>query len=78
ALIATLYGLAFANFVLAPISEHFLQRAEDKKIFRELLLEGLLMIHEQKSPLSVQEMLNSYLEPRDRVDIVGLGVSESA
>ena len=78
ALIATLYGLGFANFVLAPISEHFLQRAEDKKVFNELLLEGLLMIYDQKSPLTVQEMLNSYLDPKDRVDIVGIHHSESA
>src|SRR5690606_36274297 len=34
ALIATLYGLALSNFVLAPISEHFLQRAEDQKIYK--------------------------------------------
>ena len=78
ALVATLYGLAFANFVLAPISEHFLQRAEDQKVFKELLLEGLLMIYDQKSPLTVQEMLNSYLDPKQRIDIVGVHSGESA
>lgn len=78
ALIATLYGLALANFVLAPISEHFLQKAEDTKVFRELLLEGLLMIHEQKSALAVQEMLNSYLESENRVDIIGVFNNKSA
>ena len=78
ALIATLYGLALSNFILAPISEHFLQRAEDQKVYKELLLEGLLMIHEQKSALAVQEMLNSYLDPHNRVDIIGVFNQASA
>ena len=78
ALTATLYGLGFSNFVLAPISEHFLQKAEDQKVFRELLLEGLLMIHDQKSALTVQEMLNSYLDPKQRIDILGIHYNESA
>lgn len=72
ALTATLYGLAFANFVLAPIAENFQQVAEDRKVFRELMLEGLLMIYDQSGGLAMQEMLNSYLEPHKRVDIVGI------
>jgi chemotaxis protein MotA len=78
ALTATLYGLAFANFILAPIAENFQQRAEDNKIFRELLLEGLLMIHDDDESLAVQEMLNSYLDPRQRVDVLGVHRQESA
>ncbi len=78
ALIATLYGLAFANFVLAPIAENFQKSAEDQKVFRELLLEGLLMIFDDGDSLAVQEMLNSYLSPRQRVDILGVHIKESA
>lgn len=78
ALIATLYGLAFSNFVLAPISENFQKTAEESKVFKELMLEGLLMTFDQGSALAVQEMLNSYLEPRQRVDILGVHQKESA
>ncbi len=72
ALVATLYGLAFANFILAPIAEHFTFRAEDQKVFRELQVEGLLMIYDKKSPLVIQEMLNSFLDVKDRMDVIGL------
>lgn len=78
ALIATLYGLAFANFVLAPIAENFQKSAEDQKVFRELLLEGLLMIYDEGDSLAVQEMLNSYLPHGKRVDILGVHSQESA
>lgn len=72
ALVATLYGLAFANFILAPLAEHFTHRAEDQKVFRELQVEGLLMIYDKKSPLVIQEMLNSFLDVKDRMDVIGL------
>jgi chemotaxis protein MotA len=78
ALIATLYGLAFSNFILAPIAENFQKSAEENKIFRELLLEGLLMIYDEGTSLAVQEMLNSYLDPSKRVDILGVHQRESA
>lgn len=78
ALIATLYGLAFSNFILAPIAENFQNSAEENKIFRELMLEGLLMIYDEGSSLSVQEMLNSYLDPSKRIDILGVHQKESA
>ncbi|MCB9073506.1 MAG: MotA/TolQ/ExbB proton channel family protein [Bdellovibrionaceae bacterium] len=80
ALVATLYGLAFANFILAPLAEHFTHKADDLKVFRELQVEGLLMIYDRKSPLVVQEMLNSFLDVKDRLDVVGLkeGFEQSA
>lgn len=80
ALVATLYGLGFANFILAPLAEHFTFRAEDQKVFRELQVEGLLMIYDKKSPLVVQEMLNSFLDVKERLDVIGLkqGFEQSA
>ncbi len=78
ALVATLYGLAFSNFVLAPIAENFQKTAEDQKVYRELMLEGLLYLFDRKSALSVQEMLNSYLEPNQRIDLLGLNERVSA
>ncbi len=78
ALTATLYGLAFSNFVLAPIAENFQSVADEKKVFQELLLEGLLLCYDGSSPLTVQEMLNSYVEPHKRIDILGVNQKESA
>lgn len=78
ALTATLYGLAFSNFVLAPIAENFQRVADEKKVFREFLFEGLLLLFDQKDPLSVQEMLNSYIEPSQRLDLLGIRQQEAS
>ncbi len=72
ALIATLYGLLLANFFLIPLAEHFSIKADIEKTRKELLLEGLLMIYEKRSPLAVQEMMNSYLERNEKIDLLGL------
>ena len=72
ALIATLYGLLLANFFLIPIAEQFSVKADLEKMRKELLLEGLLMIYERRSPMAVQEMMNSYLESDEKIDLLGL------
>lgn len=72
ALIATLYGLLLANFILIPLAEHFTIKADIEKTRKELLLEGLLMIYEKRSPLAVQEMMNSYLERNEKIDLLGI------
>ncbi len=72
ALIATLYGLAFANFFLVPLAEHFALKAEKQKNLKELQFEGLLMIREKRSPLAIQEMMNTYLEDNEKIDLIGL------
>ncbi len=78
ALIATLYGLALSNFVLAPIAENFQSKAEDNQNFRELLREGLIMLFDKTDSLATQEMLNSYLDPSRRLDVLGIHQKESA
>lgn len=72
ALVATLYGLTFANFILVPLAEHLQHKAERKKELKELQLEGILMIFDGKSSLAVQEMMNSYLIETERLDLIGL------
>jgi flagellar motor component MotA len=57
---------------LIPIAEHFSVKAETEKMKKELLLEGLLMIYEKRSPLAVQEMMNSYLERSEKFDLLGI------
>jgi chemotaxis protein MotA len=78
ALVATLYGLATANFLIAPLSELFQHRADENKVYRELLLEALLLCYDQASSLSVQEMLNSYLDSNQRIDVLGVHNRDAA
>jgi chemotaxis protein MotA len=72
ALVATLYGLTFANFVLVPLAENLTLRSEKNRNFREAEIEGLMMLYDKKSPLAVQEMMNSYLKENSRIDVIGL------
>lgn len=78
ALVATFYGLILTNIVLVPMSENLLNKSELNKTNRELLLDGILMIYDKKSPLVVQEYLNSYLPPLKREDYIGLGKGKAA
>lgn len=77
ALVATLYGLILTNFVLVPMSENLFNKSALNMANRELLLEGLLMIHDKRSPVVVQEKLNSYLPPLRRKDLIGIGKNNS-
>ncbi len=72
ALVATFYGLIFTNFVLVPASENLINKSTMNLTHRELILEGLLLIFESRSPMVVQEVLNSYLPPLKRKDYIGI------
>ncbi len=71
ALVATFYGLILTNFVLVPMSENLYNKSAQSMNQRELMLDGLLMIQEKKSPVIVQEKLNSFLPPLKRKDLIG-------
>lgn len=72
ALVATFYGLIFTNFVLVPMSENLFNKSHLNMNHRELMLEGLMLIYDKRSPMITQEMLNSFLPPLKRKDILGV------
>lgn len=72
ALVATLYGLILTNFVLVPMSENLFNKSHLNMNHRELMLEGMMMIYDKRSPMVTQEMLNSFLPPLKRKDILGV------
>ncbi|MDO9183998.1 MAG: MotA/TolQ/ExbB proton channel family protein, partial [Bacteriovorax sp.] len=67
ALTSTFWGLVLANVVLLPLGENLYLAAEEDLIIREMVLCGVLLLREKKHPLLVQENLNSYLPPRERL-----------
>ena len=72
ALVATFYGLILTNFILVPMSENLINKAAKNMTHRELMLEGLLLLKDNRSPVFVQEVMNSYLSPLQRKDLVGI------
>ncbi|MEZ4873773.1 MAG: hypothetical protein R2827_16330 [Bdellovibrionales bacterium] len=59
------------------MSENLINKAAKNMTHRELMLEGILLIKDGKSPVFIQEVMNSYLAPMQRKDLIGIraGVS---
>jgi len=66
ALLATLYGAVVANLLCLPIADKLHLKLVDEEINRTLIIDGVLMIREAKSPTLVREMLLAYLPENKR------------
>src|SRR5215471_10544225 len=66
ALLATLYGALVANMWCLPIADKLHLKLADEEINRTLIIDGILMIREAKSPTLVREMLLAYLPEKHR------------
>src|ERR1041385_1077882 len=66
ALLPTLYGAVLANIVCLPIADKLHGKLVDEEINRTLIIDGVLMIRESKSPQIVREMLLAYLPEKHR------------
>ena len=66
ALLATLYGAVVANILCLPIADKLHLKLADEEINRTLIIDGVLMIRELKSPTLVREMLIAYLPEKHR------------
>jgi chemotaxis protein MotA len=68
ALCATLYGAVVANLVCLPIADKLHLKLADEEVNRTLIIDGILMIRDGKSPTLVREMLIAYLPEKHRHD----------
>lgn len=66
-LVATMYGIALTNFLFIPIAENLNDKNREDTVMRRIILEGVLMIKNKLHPLVIEEKLNSYLLPSERV-----------
>jgi chemotaxis protein MotA len=70
ALTATFYGLLLANLVINPAGELVMKNVTEEKKQAELALQAVLLAADRSSFLEAQEMLNSYVGVRDRVNLL--------
>jgi chemotaxis protein MotA len=68
ALLATLYGALVANIFCLPIADKLHVKLVEEEVNRTLIIDGILMIRESKSPTLVREMLLAYLPEKHRHD----------
>jgi chemotaxis protein MotA len=66
ALLATFYGAVVANLVCLPIADKLHLKLVDEEINRTLIIDGVLMIRDSKSPSVVREMLLAYVPEKHR------------
>src|SRR4029079_12040224 len=66
ALLATLYGALVANIFCLPIADKLHVKLVEEEINRTLIIDGILMIRDNKSPTLVREMLLAYLPEKHR------------
>jgi len=68
ALVATLYGIAFANLIILPIADNLSDSAKELYNKNEILVEGLTMIAQRKNRILFTERINSFLLPNERMN----------
>jgi chemotaxis protein MotA len=66
ALLATFYGAALSNLFCLPIADKLHLKLADEELNRSLIIDGVLMIRDAKSPTLVREMLLAYLPEKHR------------
>ena len=70
ALLATLYGALITNLVALPIADKLRVKVEEEDVSRSLIIDGILLIRDQKSSTLVREMLVAYLPHNHRESLL--------
>lgn len=61
ALITTFYGLLFSNLLFNPIALKLERRMEHRVMIMSMVLEGIVLISERRTPAYIRETLNSFI-----------------
>ncbi len=66
ALVTTLYGAVFANFIALPISGKLKVRSGEEIQLKQVMIQGIICIQEGNNPRIVRQKLMSFLSPKAR------------
>ncbi|MFC1513506.1 motility protein A [candidate division KSB1 bacterium] len=67
ALITTLYGSLMANLLFTPLQTKLKEMSKSEMLTRQLMIQGILSIQSGDNPRIVEQKLNSFIAPGDRV-----------
>jgi len=65
AFLSTLYGVVSARMVYVPAASKLSQEVEKSRFRNQLITEGMVMLVNNKSPMCIQDRLNSFLRPEN-------------
>jgi chemotaxis protein MotA len=66
ALLGTLYGAVLANLVALPLADKLAGKAKYEEVNQTLVIDGVTLMREGKSPNLIREMLLAYLPEAHR------------
>jgi chemotaxis protein MotA len=72
ALVATFYGLLVANLIVNPAGENIEKHTKEDEDRGVIAMQTILLAAERVNLLEAQEVLNSFVEERERVDVIGI------
>lgn len=61
AFVSTLYGVGFANLLFLPVAGKLKLNLREKVLLKEVILQGIVSIQMEETPMVVEEKLLSYL-----------------
>jgi len=61
AMITTLYGIVLANLVFKPVALKLERRTEQRVMLMNMVVEGVMMMHERRSPAFIREAVQSFM-----------------
>ena len=67
ALITTFYGSLMANMVFTPLTTKLKEQTKEELLMRQLMIQGILSIQSGDNPRIVEQKLNSFIAPKERV-----------
>jgi len=65
ALTTTFYGLILANLIFNPIAIKLERRTEQRVMIMSMVMEGIILITDRRTPSFIRETLNSFLTHHD-------------
>lgn len=66
AMVATMYGIAIANFIFIPLGENLAKLSKEDHLMRNIVIDAIKLLREKEHPLVVEEYLKSYLLSAER------------
>lgn len=70
AILTTLYGAIIQNCICVPIADKCGARFDEEEVNQTLVIDGILLIRDNKSPAVVRELLLSYLPHHHREQLL--------
>lgn len=66
ALLTTFYGAIAANLIFTPIKNKLVDRDREEAALKEIIIEGVLSIHNGENPRILEQKLYTFVSPEDR------------